>query len=59
MTVLCPYICRYVTIRSYALKGETLISMAKIVIISEIQNDIAEKMMLKPKIERVFGWIMK
>ena len=38
-SVLCPYVCCYVTIRSYALKGETLISMAKIVIISEIQND--------------------
>ena len=32
--------CCYVTIRSYTLKGETLISLAKIVIISEIRNDI-------------------
>jgi hypothetical protein len=42
-SVLCPYVCCYVTIRSYTLKGETLISRAKIVIISEKYNDIVEK----------------
>lgn len=42
-SVLCPYVCCYVTICSYALKGETLISRAKIVIIFEKYNDIVEK----------------
>ena len=43
--VLCPYVCCYVTIRSNTLKGETLISLAKIVIISEIWKDVVRKMM--------------
>ena len=57
--VLCPYICCYVTIRSYALKGETLISLAKIVIISDIQNDNIKEIMLNLKLEQDFGCIMK
>ena len=40
-------ICCYVTIRSYALKGETLISRAKIAIFSEIWKDVVRKLMLQ------------